>query len=534
MDDLTEGICNLLRTFDGEESLKRLFWQLLSYDRVREQLPKRLLSRSVLDLVSTFEIFAASDSLTVVHVATEQLPAGWQLELIAAAARRQFFACVVVLQYETGWYLLYPDETTNPRIRLLPLPGPADRIPQTALALLSLNSTDESGEKLSSLEQSELLDAFFPGVTPNLTDVINEFERIAKHRDQEVRTLRPFLCELSAYPLLTPAQERGEDIWRDGIPTEEQLRFHQERLVLHNLRLVVWMAFKVNRMGITLGDLVQEGVIGLITASRRFDLSRGHRFTTYAFYWIRQAMYRALHNQCNLIRWPVWIAPKLIASARTGNFNALGAGHKPVVFLNRPLTMASLPRCDLVQSQAITESQTGVRNIIAELTPRQRDVISRRFGIDCDEQTLEEIGQQYALTRERIRQIEEKALNKLRHRGRKQRLAPYSECSEWRLTRRLDGSGGTVIRFKSGGYAKLTTETLDVPEPRQKDEKQIFVGGKMQTIRVLESLEETSTLATGELEDAHVRVDANGDWLDDLEPTNDKETKETRHLPEFV
>jgi len=444
IDDLALDIRVLLDCFEGESSLKRLFWELLSYDRVRDSLPVTLLPLSARGLLSAFEVFAASESLTVLHLAAEQLLAGWQLEQIASALRLHFQSCVLLLRSGTDWAVVYPDETTTPHVRFLPLPGTTGQRMQTARSLAALNAADDSGSALSPFEQSELLDIFFPGQLPNLTDIFDDFRRIAEHKSDEVRELHPFLREISGYPLLTARQERGEDVWGAEEPTEAQIQFQRERLVMHNLRLVVWMAFRCSRMGMTLSDVVQEGTIGLMTAAQRFDFTSGNRFSTYAFHWVRQAIYRALHNQCNLLRWPVWIAPKLIDAAKTSEFKGLRAGEKPPFFVGNRLERAFFYETDPCAPVIETEIVRGVRTIAEQLRPIQRQVLKLRFGLDDeDDQTLEAIGQTYGLTRERIRQIEATALKRLNRQAWRRELKPYFESSCWlRYSRYDDGVNG--------------------------------------------------------------------------------------------
>ncbi len=525
---IVSDVETLLQSFDGEASLKRLFWEVLSYDRVREPLPTSLIASSAAAVVKEFEVFAESDARTVVYVQTDGTAAGCHLESIAAAARRTVSYCVLIHSDGAAWAVVCPDEAKIPRVRVLPLPGPIDQREETARALVALTAADDNGEPVSRFEQSERLEAFFPGITPNLTDIIDHFERLERHHDPEIRELGWYMHLISEYPLLTAKQERGEDQHRTDGALPDQLELHQQRLVLHNLRLVVWMAMKVRRVGMTLSDLIQEGTIGLMIAANRWEAQRGNRFSTYAFWWIRQTMYRAMHNQCNLVRWPVHTASRLLRAARDGNEDGLKAGQKPVRFLPCSLTRVSIPRCDVMQAHAADSIARAVRQTITHLRPNQQDVIARRFAIGRDEEeTLEEIGQSHGLTRERIRQIEAKALKRLSHQHWKKQLRPYVECSEWRLTRLVDvGRIGKHRRpANSGSEEQASQDSGRRAVPQQIDTKQIILDGAVHSIRVFESLDAALAREAG-------TSTWNDDWRQprDEDPITPEELDETRQL----
>jgi RNA polymerase sigma factor (sigma-70 family) len=427
----------LLEQFDGEPTFKRLFWGLLSYDRVREPLPLSFIPARIAERTISLEVFADSEALTIVHVLMHEAPDGFRLEQMCWSLKRHIPNCAILLNSEASWMLVYPDESTKPRIRLLPLPGDAQKRTETAHALVAMDAADyATGDALPRFDVAEQVDRFFPGAMPHLDDLFDDFERIKQHPNPEVRDLFLFIREAGKYPLLTPAQERGEDIpSNDTAEDGEGFNYHQRRLVVHNLRLVLWMARHRPRVGMDLGDLVQEGNIGLMIAAKRFDPALGNRFTTYAFYWIRQSMLRGLHNGCNLIRWPVWIAPKLITACIDGNEEGLEAGEKPVVFVPWRLSLVSLRAVNLDDSLVVQEIEAAVRRVLLRLKPIQASVIRLRFGIGVDhEHTLEEIGQKYSLTRERIRQIEADGLKKLDKVGRD--LTAFHEASQWRISKR--------------------------------------------------------------------------------------------------
>lgn len=228
-----------------------------------------------------------------------------------------------------------------------------------------------------------------------------------------------------------------------GLDKAEQAR---RRLVEANLKLVIWVAKRHG--GLTFMDRIQEGNIGLMRAAERFDYRRGAKFSTYAVWWIRQAITRAVADAGNTIRRPVHVHDALRKIERARQQLYAETGREPeaeqiAVLLEQPTErvakLLSVPEepipldseeFDRIQNSvdarmptpeevlAISGMQIVVRSQLEILDGRQRDIVCRRFGIDCDEQTLEEIGQSYGVTRERIRQIEAKAIKTLSHPGR--------------------------------------------------------------------------------------------------------------------
>lgn len=223
-----------------------------------------------------------------------------------------------------------------------------------------------------------------------------------------------------------------------------QVMFH------HNLRLVLHIARSYSHaMG--LADVGQEGAIGLLFAIKKFDYYKGNKFSTYASWWIRQAISRAVSDKAHLVRLPVhmWerVQPLLretrwwpatgeerVELLKCGDVDPIIALNVAAVYHPEPLDPDNLTaECDVVDKQLESEMDDigmyeVISDAIAALTERERQVLILRFGLDRGmKRTLEEVGQKFGVTRERIRQIEEKALRRMRHPVRARRLREYAE-----------------------------------------------------------------------------------------------------------
>ena len=268
--------------------------------------------------------------------------------------------------------------------------------------------------------------------------------------------VRMYLREVGRVDLLTAAEE--VDLAKK---TEAGSEVARERLVRANLRLVVSIAKKYIGSGMSLLDLIQEGNIGLIRAVEKFDYRRGYKFSTYATWWIRQAVTRSVADQSRTIRVPVHMVEIINKVARVSQRLIQETGREPTpkeIALElditpekvrlatkagqRPLSLdapvgpdqdsrlgeflddvGATPPPDAAFHQLLKEA---VEAVLSTLSDRERRILERRFGLDAGRpRTLGEIGQEFGVTRERIRQIEAKALRKLRHPSRAQVLKDY-------------------------------------------------------------------------------------------------------------
>ena len=296
--------------------------------------------------------------------------------------------------------------------------------------------------------------------------VIEELEEIAGAKDDGSMEggdalsiddpVKVYLKEIGRVPLLTPEEE--VDL---AIKIADGDLDAKKRLSEANLRLVVSIAKRYLGRGMQFLDLIQEGNLGLIKAVEKFDYTKGFKFSTYATWWIRQAITRAIADQARTIRIPVHMVETINKVKKVSTQILHEQGHEPTaeevaekldmsvdkvreilrvaqepVSLETPIGEEEdshlgdfIPDSDTPApadeaSHALLKEQ--LQEVLSTLTPREAKVLKLRFGLeDGKSRTLEEVGQEFAVTRERIRQIEAKALRKLRHPSRSKKLKDY-------------------------------------------------------------------------------------------------------------
>lgn len=272
--------------------------------------------------------------------------------------------------------------------------------------------------------------------------------------------VRLYLKEIGKYPLLTTEEEiaLAKQI-AEGTPEEQAAA--KKKLSEANLRLVVSIAKRYVGRGMQFLDLIQEGNLGLIKAAEKFDYTKGYKFSTYATWWVRQAITRTIADQARTIRIPVHMVETINKLIRVNRQLAQELGRDPtpaeiakemgiseskvreiIKIAQEPVSLETpigeeedshlgdfiedenAPAPAEVASNAMMREQ--LQEVLHTLTPREEKVIRLRFGLeDGQAHTLEEVGKEFNVTRERIRQIEAKALRKIRHPGRSKKLRDY-------------------------------------------------------------------------------------------------------------
>ncbi|MBE6712173.1 MAG: RNA polymerase sigma factor RpoD [Ruminococcaceae bacterium] len=310
-------------------------------------------------------------------------------------------------------------------------------------------------------------------ITPDLEELKDEEEVEALETGEDMEQMlqgeglaledhvRMYLKEIGKVPLLTGEEELALAQQMIEGETEAEREQAKQRLVEANLRLVVSIAKRYVGRGMFFLDLIQEGNLGLMKAVEKFDYNKGFKFSTYATWWIRQAITRAIADQARTIRIPVHMVETINKVLRVSRQLLQELGHEasaeeiaevmniPVEKVRETMKIAQEPVSletpigeeedshlgdfipdDDAPAPAEAASYTMLREHLDEvlhtLTPREMHVLKLRFGFDDGRtRTLEEVGKEFNITRERIRQIEAKALRKLRHPSRARKLKDY-------------------------------------------------------------------------------------------------------------
>ncbi|MEE3079272.1 MAG: RNA polymerase sigma factor RpoD [Bdellovibrionota bacterium] len=298
-------------------------------------------------------------------------------------------------------------------------------------------------------------DAFKRKFAKELYTTDAKVEQLVRNQEDILRKLRRLSLEAGM------SYEDIEDVYKIILKGEEKADKAKSQLVEANLRLVVSIAKKYTNRGLQFLDLIQEGNIGLMKAVDKFEYRRGYKFSTYATWWIRQAITRAIADQARTIRIPVHMIETINKMVRTQRQLIQELGREPTpeeiaekmempvdkvkkvqkiskepISLETPIGEEEdsslgdfiedkkiISPADAVMSVTLSEQ---TRSVLSTLTPREEKVLRMRFGIgEKSDHTLEEVGQDFFVTRERIRQIEAKALRKLRHPSRAKMLKAY-------------------------------------------------------------------------------------------------------------
>ena len=348
------------------------------------------------------------------------------------------------------------------------------RTPEDLTVLETLGIAEEEQEKFyQKLEENNISIEITDDALPDLSEEalpeaedIKQVEEVTEKELQETEDfadqlstddpVRMYLKEIGKVPLLTAEEE--QDLAKRMTEGDEEAR---KKLTEANLRLVVSIAKRYVGRGMLFLDLIQEGNLGLIRAVEKFDYTKGYKFSTYATWWIRQAITRAIADQARTIRIPVHMVETINKVIRVSRQLLQELGHDPSaeeiaqamdlppekvreilkvaqepVSLETPIGEEEDSHLGdfIPDEEASAPSEVASLSLLREqlfdvmdtLTPREKKVLELRFGLtDGRTRTLEEVGREFGVTRERIRQIEAKALRKLRHPSRSKKLRDF-------------------------------------------------------------------------------------------------------------
>ena len=324
-------------------------------------------------------------------------------------------------------------------------------------------SSDYLCDKLDSVDASgEQVDLIYKALDDAHINVVNDYEKDKDLYDQLLKEInmddpvKMYLKDIGRVPLLSPEEEI--ELAKRMADGDEAAKL---RLSEANLRLVVSIAKRYVGRGMQFLDLIQEGNLGLIKAVEKFDYTKGYKFSTYATWWIRQAITRSIADQARTIRIPVHMVETITKVKKVSSQLLHENGHEPTpqeiadrlgitvdrvreilrisqdpVSLETPIGEEEdshlgdfIPDEDApapAEAASRTLLKEQLSEILGTLTPREEKVLRLRFGLeDGRPRTLEEVGKEFDVTRERIRQIEAKALRKLRHPSRSKKLKDF-------------------------------------------------------------------------------------------------------------
>lgn len=443
VDSLAEKIQELLGTADAPTLLKKLFCNTLDWKYVNQPVPADVLPPSVRGEVFEATIVARHGELRLCHVrmAKPELFAGDQRKPMDRLDRAWPGVLIAFTDFSQN-QIDFCRKLADGRLARFCLDRSLFGASELAQAIYAMRAFDvTSDEPAPVLEVDERLE--------------RQLKRLPRHlRRRRGIDRDPFWRELPRHRLLTAAEEQKlRRMFQAGEVSDAR-----DKLILANLRLVVWMACRYRRRGLPWDDLLQEGVCGLIQAADRFEPGRGFKFSTYATWWVRQTITRAIADRGRTIRIPLHLQDRVLSLRRLFGPLAQEAGRMPTVedvaakagvsvreatllmrISRHPLSLSARvdghARSDLIESErerhvvdrvSRRARRREIKRVLKSLPYREREIIKLRFGLgDGFTYTLEEVAQVFKLSRERVRQIERDTLRALRHPVRARKLEIY-------------------------------------------------------------------------------------------------------------
>lgn len=402
---LAVRFASALCSMDEAGRFERLPEQLPGYTADHRHLRVRGMRGGSFKNLQALQLQAHAPHLKVFHARFSRSASRSVLDRLQRALEERYGRCAVFVRQVKPRRLAVQiaDRASKHYLRILGVSSAAGARTACAWALASLaGNCPVSGRPFGRTECMKNINRYFPGTMPRREWLD---EGVAEHLGEALNT-----------PLLTAAQERGEDL-ADGpygrLSPEAARTFQVQRLVEHNGLLACDIAVKTARRGehhglcMPLADLLQEGQIGLFEAAKRFDPSRGNRFSTYATYWIQQRIHRFLDNNYELVRLPAHKKPFALSLER-------GQEGKYACF-EEEIHSWSHQRCGQDVHKLLEEAENlhHIQTALNQLSRRKARILRYRAGINGRRWTLEEIGQKFGLTRERVRQLESQARQQL-------------------------------------------------------------------------------------------------------------------------